>query len=71
MNDDFSVQLIAKSKHGKDVIHNHGSQWMLLRESFAVAAKLGQGKCCLLESPDGDKRWVAENDEDFEIVQRA
>lgn len=62
-----TVFLTAKNKHGKDVIHNHGSIWDCLRttDNLAMRAVTGTGPFALIKSGDGDLRWIAETDNNF------
>jgi len=68
------VTLQAKSKHGKDRVHQHGENWRVI----GLGAWKGKPAVCLESSAKTfrqgqemthDCRWVElKNDPDFEIV---
>jgi hypothetical protein len=60
------IILSPKSKHGKDVIHSEGANFLLL-ETVEHCLCHDNDKAMLLQSlKTGDKRWVRfENDKNF------
>lgn len=65
------VTLEGISQHGKNRIREHGTDWELLEKREEVSA-LGGKSGLLLRAPDGDARWIAEEDDQhFQINQVA
>ncbi len=75
INPNDMVTLRAKSKHGKDRLHQHGSTWRVVK----IGTWKGKPAVCLESSGKtfrqgqemtSDKRWVElKNDPDFDITK--
>ena len=67
-----TVRLIAKSRHGKNIINGFGDTWIVAETRATVECKPGCGTCMKVvpaRSDAHDVRWVAEKDDpDFELV---
>jgi hypothetical protein len=77
------VTLIAKSKHGSEVIKRHGATWRIIRVRASVACKSGEKLAALvtvIRQPDqlrpgetvwaDDMRWIGvEKDADFYVAR--
>lgn len=65
------IELIGKSRHGKNIINQFGKNWKIIKKIQKVSfSTTGIGPFLLLESLDGkrDIRWIAtNNDPDFNI----
>lgn len=64
------VTLEGISQHGKNRTREHGTDWELLEKREGVSA-LGGKTGLLLRAPDGDIRWVAEEDDRHFVVTPA
>lgn len=64
------LTLKGRSRHGHNVIQNHGAEWIVLDTRDSVFALRGMPGRLLISVQDGDTRWIRQGtDPDFEVTE--
>lgn len=66
------MKLKGITPKGKDIIQQHGEEWVLIERWAEVGFSEKKGPWCLMRAiGTGEKKWIHfERDQDFEFVKR-